>query len=80
MLHITPKLKPIVDVDVQTIEDFCKILFSMRRKTVETNLRVLTNYKDIFEKANLTSLLSKRPQDMSVEEICKLAKAYKELQ
>lgn len=80
MLLITPKIKPNIDVDVPTVEEFCKILFAMRRKTVEANMRVVGNYKKIFEKANLTNLFAKRPQELTVEEICKLSKCYKELQ
>jgi 16S rRNA (adenine1518-N6/adenine1519-N6)-dimethyltransferase len=93
MVHITPRKTPLVDIDMETLEKFCHILFNSKRKIIEKNLKSCLSpdkieqilqhlYKELpmdkqMEKKN--ELLKRRAENLSVEEICQMAVGFKKL-
>ena len=92
MIHVIPRINPIVDIEMEILEKFCHIIFNSKRKIIEKNLKsnpetrdkielilseIYKNDHNSIEKKNL--LLKKRAENLTVEEICQLATGYKNL-
>lgn len=72
VITITPRAKPLAEVDEKTLDKLCKAVFGQRRKTLRSSLRQLTkNPVEVLEKAGIDGM--RRPEELSVEEFCKLA-------
>ncbi len=38
VIELEPRLKPLVQVEMEELEKFCNIIFNQRRKVIEKNL------------------------------------------
>lgn len=69
VIKITPLHKTRYDVDINILEKLTNMAFLAKRKTIRNNLKHLNiNLKDLSINPQL------RPQDISVEQYCRLAK------
>jgi dimethyladenosine transferase 1 len=78
MVHVIPRVKPLVDVDIDVVESFCKIIFGKRRKALETTFKTSLEFQGSeYKKWIPPEILNKRAQELTVTQICELAKLWK---
>jgi len=70
VVSFVPRKTTIFPIKLENLEKSCKIIFAQRRKMVKTTLKGIINEED-FSKLGI--LGTARPEDLSLEQICKLA-------
>lgn len=77
--HIVPKKGPIASANIKDLEHVCKVTFGQRRKRLSTSLKQLGDgvAKQILQIADIDG--KRRPEELSVEEFCALARAFSEV-
>lgn len=77
VVSLVPREKPLAEADQKQLESLCKAVFNQRRKMLRNSLQQLTpNTEAVLAKAGV--LPTERPEDLSVETFCKLARALAE--
>eukprot|EP01124_Arcella_intermedia_P029338 TRINITY_DN6176_c0_g1_i1.p1 TRINITY_DN6176_c0_g1~~TRINITY_DN6176_c0_g1_i1.p1 ORF type:complete len:310 (-),score=77.39 TRINITY_DN6176_c0_g1_i1:145-1074(-) len=76
VVYMEPKIKPDIEVDIDVLEQFCRIVFSQKRKVIGNCI------KKIDDKAGVLLELggidpSLRPEQISVNNYCLLANLYR---
>ena len=78
LLHFIPKKNYFPIQKSKNLEMVTRVFFSQRRKMVKNPLKQLfTNYDEISKKLNID--LKLRPQNLSLETYCNIAKEYEKL-
>ena len=78
LLHFVPKKDFLSINKSKNLEMITRIFFSQRRKMIKKPFKKLfKNYEEISKKLNLD--LNLRPQNLSLENYCKIAKEYEKL-
>jgi 16S rRNA (adenine1518-N6/adenine1519-N6)-dimethyltransferase len=71
VIKIKPYKKPIYDVSFESLEAITRIAFSQRRKMIKTSLKEI-NCNKILDELNISPFL--RPEQLSIQDFCKIAK------
>ncbi len=75
VITLTPRHTPLAPANKKILEKLCAVLFQQRRKMLRGSLKQLTkNPEVLLDKAGIDSTL--RPEQLSVEDFCRLAMAY----
>ncbi len=78
LIHFTPKTKYFKINNSKNLELITRVFFNQRRKMIKNPLRQLfANHQEISNKLKLD--LNLRPQNLSLETYCNIAKEYEEL-
>lgn len=85
VLHMVPRIEPDTQLDMLELEQFCRIVFNTRRKQLHTTLLSVLSAGHIREMLEIAfpgryeHVKTLRPQQFSVQELCKLAEAFSSL-
>ena len=72
VIRIIPRDKPLAIVDIKKLEKLCKTVFGQRRKTLRSSLKqLITNPCQTLADAQIEE--NRRPEELSIEELCRLA-------
>lgn len=71
MVRIVPRKIPLINVSMELLEEFCKVVFGKRRKTMESTLR-RSQFEDRYQQIP-EEFLKKRAQELSALDIARLA-------
>ena len=71
VIHIKPYPKPLYNVSFESLEKITKMAFAQRRKMIKTSLKKFDGQKLL---ADLDISSNLRPEDLTIEEFCKIAK------
>ncbi len=75
VISLIPRPTPLAPANKTTLQTLCKATFNQRRKTLRSSLKQLIPAPEsVLEEAAI--LPSRRPEELSVEEFCALARAY----
>jgi 16S rRNA (adenine1518-N6/adenine1519-N6)-dimethyltransferase len=75
LVQITPKSKPVADIDPKILSKICATAFNQRRKMLRSALKPLAiNVEDLLKRCNIDSTL--RAEQLSLEDFAKLAQEY----
>jgi len=78
VIHFAPKKEFYQIENPKNLELITRIFFSERRKMIKTPLKkIFMNYEEISKKLGLN--LNLRPQNLSLENYCKIVKEYEKL-
>ncbi len=78
VIRLTPRAQPLAEANAGTLKKLCHATFTQRRKMLRASLKQLTdNPAELLNQANIEA--TRRPETLSVEEFCALARAYDEL-
>ena len=78
LIHFTPKTKYFKINNSKNLELITRVFFNQKRKRIKNPLRQLfANHQEISNKLKLD--LNLRPQNLSLETYCNIAKEYEEL-
>ena len=73
VITITPLAKPRAEANQATLERICKAAFGQRRKTLRVSLKQISdNPAALLAKAGIDD--NRRPEQLSVEEFCAIAR------
>lgn len=74
VITVFPRSKPLFEADGYTLEKICKAAFGQRRKALRGSLKQISdNPAELLAKAGIGEM--RRPEELSIEEFCKLARA-----
>lgn len=77
VVTLIPHAKPLFSADKDMLEKLCKAAFGQRRKALRVSLKqICDNPSLLLEKAGIDGM--RRPEELTVEEFCKLAGCLKE--
>ncbi len=77
VITITPLAEKRAEANVETLERLCKAVFGQRRKTLRVSLKQISdNPVALLQKVGIDD--NRRPEQLSVEEFCALARAIDE--
>lgn len=75
VITITPRKEPIANVNKKTLEAICKAAFGQRRKMLKKSLAQISSApEELLKKSDIDG--TRRPEDLSVQEFCDLARAF----
>jgi 16S rRNA (adenine1518-N6/adenine1519-N6)-dimethyltransferase len=77
LITIRPRLRPQFEVNRHALETITSHAFGQRRKMLRSSLRNIGGHV-LLEKANIQP--TQRPENLTIEEFCRLAQAYTDLQ
>jgi 16S rRNA (adenine1518-N6/adenine1519-N6)-dimethyltransferase len=78
IVKITPRAKPLMDVDLKILERICQAAFGQRRKMLRSSLKSLgINAEELLEKSQIDP--TKRAEELSLEQFGVLTQNYIEL-
>lgn len=78
VVSIIPREKPLYDAKRSVLEKICEVTFGKRRKMLRSSLKsILSKPEEILEIAEINP--QSRPEELSIEQFCKLARAYEGL-
>lgn len=74
VISITPRKVPLFAASATTLEKLCKATFGQRRKTLRVSLKqIINNPLEVLSAASIED--NRRPENLTIEEFCKLARA-----
>jgi len=77
MVKIQPRCEPLAPAPIKELELVCRQVFGQRRKVLSNAITTLgEGSRELIKRANLDPM--KRPDALTIEEWCTLARAYKE--
>ena len=74
VITITPRPKPLAEVDLADLENLCRMVFGQRRKTLRSSLKQLTSSPELVL-SHAGILPEKRPEELTVSDFCRLVQA-----
>lgn len=74
LVKITPRSKPIFDIDLKLLAKITETAFNQRRKMLRSSLKSLKNSEILLENANIDPKL--RAENLSLEDFANLVKNY----
>jgi 16S rRNA (adenine1518-N6/adenine1519-N6)-dimethyltransferase len=74
VITLVPRAKPLAGANVEMLDKLCKAVFNQRRKMLRASLKQITSEpEELLAKAGING--TRRPEELSIEEFCKLARA-----
>lgn len=75
VVYIEPLVKPVLNVPIDSLEYVLQKAFGLKRKTIKNAITTINDQAvELLKIADIDQAL--RPQDLSIEEWCRLANAY----
>lgn len=75
IVEIIPRAKPLADVEFEKLERVVAAAFNQRRKMLKSSLKsIFENPEEILKEAGINPEL--RPENLKIEEFCKIAQLY----
>jgi 16S rRNA (adenine1518-N6/adenine1519-N6)-dimethyltransferase len=75
VITLIPRDKPLAEADGEILEKVCKAVFGQRRKVLRGSLKQITDKPlEVLAKAGIGEM--QRPEELSIEEFCALARSF----